>query len=141
MTWCLAGSYVVVVDAEQIVRSALFAGAEISTFLAPALEVHRGLVALGEEAAALEHESTPRSFQGSLPGSRSASTLRRLLADGRAVAVHDDTLRERAVDGVVLQQMRERSRVGDVVDGDELEVGSGGRDRRAGRFVRCVRSR
>ena len=64
----------------------------------------------------------PRSFHGSAAGSFSAKTrisspsTQIPVADGAHVAV------VRAVDGVVLEEMRERLGVGEVVDRDEVEV-------------------
>ena len=65
---------------------------------------------------------TPRSFHGSLAGSRSLSTRMRLPSTTSASFSAVTPCGEAAVHGVVLEQMRQRLGVGDVVDGDELDV-------------------
>src|SRR3979411_3229918 len=81
--------------------------------------------------------STPRSPHGSAPGSRSASTFRSgppprrppAPAGGRApvylerpLAAGGDGPGVGPEDRVVLEQVRERPRVGEVVDGDPLDL-------------------
>src|SRR5208282_1475150 len=53
--------------------------------------------------------------------------LQRLAIEQDRPAFGFDLVAERAVDGIVLEQMREGGRVGDVVDGDDLEVSFGQR--------------
>jgi hypothetical protein len=67
--------------------------------------------------------STPRSPQ---PGGVALAEHADLLAvdDQRAIAF-GDLAGEAAQDGVVAEQMGKRPRVGDVVDGDEVEVRAG----------------
>src|SRR6266511_4146907 len=86
------------------------------------LEVALGLLPIGEEAGALEDE---------VHLVRGVGEVRRRLdrRDLDLLPVHHDPLLrrlhvgiERTVDGVVLEEVRERLRVGQVVDGDELEV-------------------
>ena len=86
-------------------------------------QVLLGRGALGEAAGALEHQLHPEVLPGEILG----------FFDGRhreGLAVHDEPVAldlhragETAVDGVVLEQVGQRLGVGDVVDGDELEVG------------------
>ena len=44
--------------------------------------------------------------------------------DHQLVTVEDDGARVRAVDGVVLEQVREHRGVGQVVDGDDVDTGN-----------------
>ena len=66
--------------------------------------------------------STPRSFHGSAAGSFSANTLiSSPSTDDRIVAGLDVAL-IRAVHRVVLEQVRERFRIGEIVHRDEVDV-------------------
>src|SRR5262249_11894059 len=87
------------------------------------LEVLGRLIAIGEEAAALEDEIhaelLPRKT-GRVPLGENAH--RRSLDHDR-VALGAYVSRKRPVHRIVLQQVSEGLRIGDVVDGDELERG------------------
>src|ERR1043166_2069894 len=48
----------------------------------------------------------------------------RFAVDGDAVRRMADRVRNRVMHRVVLQQIRERSRVGEIVDGDEFDAGT-----------------
>ena len=85
------------------------------------LEVLGGLVALGEEAAALEDQVHAELLPGQLGGIALGEHADRLPVDGEPVLVRAHVPGEGPVDGVVLEEVRERLRVGDVVHGDELE--------------------
>src|SRR3954471_8227907 len=75
MTSCLSLSYWSSLTPSTIVRSGSVAGAEMTTFFAPA---SRGLAASGrfvKKPVDSSTTSTPRSFHGSCAGSRSSRTL------------------------------------------------------------------
>ncbi len=88
----------------------------------PALQVDRGVGAVGEAARGLDHHVHAQLLPRQLRGVGLGEHL-------QLVAVHLDRPIERphiaarvgAVDRVVLQQVRERTRVGEVVDGDPLD--------------------
>src|SRR5215470_14858303 len=84
----------------------------------------RCFVTAREEPAALEHdvhaEILPREvLRGAL-----AEDAHWLVADAKPVTFGAYRLAQRAVHRVVLQQMSERLGVGDVVYGDEIEIGA-----------------
>ena len=82
-----------------------------------------GCGALGEAAGALEHQLHPELLPGELLGFLDGRHLERLAVHEEPVALDLHGAGETAVDGVVLEQVGQRLGVGDVVDGDELEVG------------------
>ena len=67
--------------------------------------------------------STPSSAHGSLAGSVSPGTAIASAVDDQRALDDLHRPRERPVDGVVLEQLREQLRVGDVVDRDPLDRG------------------
>jgi hypothetical protein len=89
--------------------------------LGPGVEVLGGLVALGEEPAALEDQLHAEVFPGELGRVALREHADLLPVDGEAVLVGLHVAREGAVHGVVLEEVGERPRVGDVVHRDELE--------------------
>ena len=56
MMWCFAASYLSLFTPMTTVMSSPFAGAEMMTFFAPAVEVALGLLGVGEEAGAFDHD-------------------------------------------------------------------------------------
>ena len=111
------------------VTSSFFAGAEMITFLAPPASTWAlALVASVKKPVDSMTTSTPRSFHGRLPGSRSARILMVFAADLDAVVGRGDLVGEAAEDRVVLQQVGQRLVVAEVVGGDDLDVGAGGDD-------------
>ena len=66
--------------------------------------------------------STPRSFHGSCAGSLLRQHLELIAADLDGVAGGADRHGEVAEHRVVLQQVSQRRGVGDVVDGDDVDV-------------------
>src|SRR5438045_8260363 len=76
MIACLAGSYLSLLTPMQIVMSSPLAGAEITTFLAPAARCLDALSLSVNRPVLSSTNSTPRSFQGSFSGSLIADTLR-----------------------------------------------------------------
>src|SRR5207245_1191602 len=119
-TWCFAGSYFWWFTPITIVMSSPLAGAEMTTFFAPAA---RCLSASGrsEPAGTLEHEVHAQRLPRELLGLLDRRHFDRLAVDDQRIALRLDGAREPAVDGIVLQEMRERLGVGDVVHRHELE--------------------
>src|SRR4051794_22709855 len=76
MIWCASGLYDVWLTPITIVTSSFFAGAEMITFLAPPSTCAFALVASVKNPVDSTTTSTPRSFQGSWAGSRSARIFR-----------------------------------------------------------------
>src|SRR5262249_55716999 len=77
----------------------------------------------GEEARALEDDVDAERLPRQLRRVLDREDLDGLAADGhRLVRVADGNAPELAVDRVVAEQVRQRLRVGEVVDGHELEV-------------------
>src|SRR3954463_5647090 len=76
MIACFAGSYLSLFTPMQIVMSSPFAGAEITTFLAPAARCLDALSLSVKRPVLSSTNSTPRSFHGSFSGSLIADTLR-----------------------------------------------------------------
>src|SRR2546428_1837930 len=75
MMLCLAGSYFSWLTPITIVMSSPLAGAEITTFLAPAVRCLDALSLSVKRPVLSSTSSTPRSFQGSFSGSFMADTL------------------------------------------------------------------
>src|SRR5579859_775695 len=75
MIVCLAGSYFWLFTPMQIVMSSPLAGAEITTFLAPAARCLDAFSLSVNRPVLSSTNSTPRSFQGSFSGSLIAETL------------------------------------------------------------------
>jgi hypothetical protein len=73
--------------------------------------------------------STPRSFHCRLPGILDGQDLDLAAVDEDGAVLGGDLGLEVAVDGIVLQQMREALGVGEIVDADHLDV-TGGFQRR-----------
>ncbi len=83
--------------------------------------MHRGLVTRREQAGGfddhLHAEFAPRQFGGIAL----RQDLERLAVEENNTAFGLDLMAQRAVDGIEFEQMRESGRVGDVVDGYDLE--------------------
>ena len=114
---CFAASYLVSFTPRTIVMSSPLAGAEMMTFCAPASICLRAPSAVVNRPVDSRTRSTPRSFHGSV--------------DANLIAVDDDRSVARAnvaligsVHRVVLEEMRECVRIGQVIDSDELDVGN-----------------
>ena len=106
------------------VTSGSLAGAEMMTFLAPASRCLAASARAVKKPVDSITTSTPRSPQGSAAGSRSESTFSGVPPTEIVSPLELDLGREAAEDRVVLEQVGERARVGEVVDGDELDVRS-----------------
>ena len=92
------------------------------TFFCPSRKVFAGVGALGKEAGGFEHHVYTKLAPGE--GGRVAFGQDRdsPAADLNRVAVDRDRLAQIAEDRVVLQQVRQGLRVGDVIDCHELEL-------------------
>jgi hypothetical protein len=122
MMWCVAGSYLSSLTPITIVMSSSLAGAEMMTFFAPASGVRPPVGPVVNRPVDSITTSTPRSPQGSLAGSRSARILIDL-SPTRIVSPDTDTsCGKRAEHGVVLQQVRHRGDVAQVVRRDDLDA-------------------
>ena len=122
MTLCLAASYLSSLTPRTMVMSSLVAGAEMMTFLTV---VPRCALAFSASVKKPVDSTTiwaPTEAQSSLAGSRSAKTLICLAVDGDEVGAVGDLVLEVAEDGVVLEQVGQGGRGGEVVDGDEFDV-------------------
>ena len=84
--------------------------------------MQRGFVARGEQSGRLDYhlhaEFAPRQLGGVAFGEH----LQRLAVEKNAAAFRFDFVAQRAVNRIVLEQMREGGRVGNVVDGDDFDV-------------------
>ncbi len=104
--------------------SGSFAGAEIEDLLRARVDVLLRPRAVGEDAGRLEHDVHTEVA----PGKARRVALREhlhLLAAGRDHAVTElDLACERPQHRVVLQELRHRLRVAEVVDRDDLDVGA-----------------
>ena len=105
-----------------MVRSSPVAGAEISTFLAPAETCARAASALVKKPVDSMTTSTPRSPHGRAPGSRLDSTLNSLPSTLIAPSPARYVVRQLAHHRVVLEQVGKGLGVRQVVDGDDLDV-------------------
>ena len=125
ITWCFDAVVLVVVDAEDDRDVGLGRGRRDDHLLRACVDVllraRRGSVKKPVDSSTT---STPRSPQGRFAGSRSRQHLH-LLAAGADDAVAERHLAgERAHRGVVLEEVRHRLRVAEVVDRDDLDVGA-----------------
>ena len=141
MMWCCSGSYASSFTPSTSVTSGSVAGALMMTFFAPALEVLRGVVALREEAGRLDHHLGAHVAPGERRGIALGEHLQLVAVHDQAVVGEVDLALERAEDRVVLEQVSERLRVGQVVDPDPVDVGALRVERRGRRSARCGRSR
>ena len=86
------------------------------------VEVDGRLVAVAEDAGALEHDVDAEVLPRQLGRIALRQHLDLVAVDGDALVVGADLAGERAVHRVVLEQMRVRLDVAEVVDRDELDV-------------------
>src|ERR1051325_5015717 len=116
-TWCLAGSYFFSFTPMQIVMSSPLAGAEITTFFAPAVRCLAACSRSVKRPVLSSTSSTPSSFHGSFSGSLIAVTR-----ISRPFTTRLSPLGS-TVPGIVLEEVGERLGIGDVVDAHEFQVG------------------
>ena len=94
----------------------------MTTFFAPAAQMHRGLVARREQSGRFDHDLHAELAPRQLGRVALGEHLERLAVEHDLIAFGLDLVAQRAVDRIVLEQMREGGGVGDVVDGDDLDV-------------------
>ena len=122
--WCASGSYVSSFTPSTIVTSGSVAGAEITTFFAPASRCFCAPFAVGEEAGRLEHDVDAEVAPGKCRRIALGEDPH-LLAGRLQDAVGElDLALERAERRVVAQEVRHRLRIAEVVQRDDLEVGA-----------------
>ena len=130
MMWCFAGSYFSWFTPMTTVMSSFFAGAEMMTFFAPGVDVALGLLGVGEQAGAFDHDTRRRA---------PSTERRRAFLHGEAldlVPVDDQHVVfghvgsrflaahfavEPALRGVVFEQVSEVVRGNEVVDRDDVD--------------------
>ena len=100
------------------------AGAEMMTFCAPASRCLAASSRFVKRPVDSITTSAPSSLQGSFAGVCLGGDPHALAVDDQGVLFDLDAALERAVHGVVLEQVTKRRGVGEVVDGDELDVGA-----------------
>ena len=81
----------------------------------------RGLLAPGKDAGGLDDDVAAEVAPGEVGRVAFAEDTKDVAADDEVVALNVDVAGIDAMDGVVLEQVGERVRVGDVVDGDDVE--------------------
>ena len=123
MTLCVAASYFDSLTPRTTVMSSLVAGAEMMTFLTVVPRWAFAFSAVGEEAGGLDDDLCADGGPVELGGVALGEDLDFFAVDGDGVGVGGYGLLEIAEDGVVLEQMGEGRGGGEVVDGDELDVG------------------
>ena len=99
------------------------AGAEMMTFLAPAVRCLAASLRFVKKPGRLEHDVDAEVAPSEVRGVALLHDLDRLAVDDEAVVVELDRARVRPEDRVVAQQVRQRGVVREVVDGDPLDVG------------------
>src|SRR4029077_20566503 len=88
---------------------------------AAVVDVHAGFGRIGEESGRLDDDVHAEVFPGQLGGVSVAHELHAAAADDDVVPLHRHGRAKSTQRGVVLQEMGERVRVADVVDGDDIE--------------------
>ncbi len=122
----------VVVDAEHEGEILSFGRRADDDFLRARVDVGLGFLFVGEEARALEHDVDAERLPGKVFRIFDGEDLDVLIAHGDGRLFRADLGRlERAVDAVVLEKVGEGFRVGEVVDGDDFDVGHLSFDERA----------
>ncbi len=119
---CLTGSYFCSLTPSTTVMSGSLAGAVMTTFLAPACRCLDEVARSRKIPVDSTTIPTPISPQGSVAGSLAEQTrISRPLTKIASPLAFTSAV-ERAVDGVVLQEMGQRLGVGQVVDRHHLDV-------------------
>jgi hypothetical protein len=121
MMLCLAGSYLSWLTPSTRVMSSLVAGAEMMTFFTVAPRCALALVASVKWPVDSTTICAPTEAQGSLAGSRSAQTLI-FLPSTEMKSSPADLVLQVAQDRVVLEQVGQRRRAGQVVDGNKIDL-------------------
>ena len=111
-----------VVDAENDGHVGTLGGGRDDHLLGAGVQVAGGVLALGELAGRLDHHIDPERLPGQLGGVAELQGRHFVAVDADAVLAGGDLAGEAAVHRVVLEQVAQGSRVGDVVDGHDLEL-------------------
>ena len=122
MTWCVVGVVLVVVDAHADRHVGTLGGRGDDDLLGAAGQVGRGLRALGEEAGALDDHVDADVAPGQVRGVALGEDLDLLVVHVDVVVVRVDVARVAPERRVVVEQVRERPGVGDVVHRHDLDV-------------------
>ncbi len=111
----------VVVDAEHDGQSTPLAGAEISTFFAPRVEMLLRALAVSEEAGAFEHDVDAELGVRQVGGVALGGDADALAVDDQVIALGRDLARIFAVHRVAREQPGVGLGIGKVVDRDEFK--------------------
>ena len=121
MMWCLPASYLSSLTPSTTVMSGFFAGAVMTTFFAPAAMCFAASSRLVKMPGGLEHDVDAERLPRQLRRILDREHLELVAVDGDAVAARGDVGLQVAEDRVVLEQVRQRLGVGQVVDGDDVD--------------------
>src|SRR5688572_3719158 len=114
----------VVIDAVDDGRVDAVRGCRDDDLLRPAREVLAGLLLVGKQAGALEHDIGPELAPGQLRRVALRQHADAVAVHHQVVAIHGDLAGERAMGRVVARQVRVGVRVTEVVDPDDADVAS-----------------
>ena len=89
-----------------------------------AVDMGLGLGGIGEESRRLDHDVDPKVAPGQVARIPLREDLYPRTVHRQMITVGADAAGVVAEDGIVLQEMSQRRRIGDVIDGDDLEVAS-----------------
>ena len=84
--------------------------------------MQRGFVARGEQSRRFDNDLHAKFAPRQLGRIAFGQHLQRLAVEKNSPALSFDLMTERPVDRIVFEQMRERGRVGNVVDGDDFDI-------------------
>ena len=122
MIWCFAGSYFSSLTPRTTREVRSFGRRRDDDFLGAGSDVLRRGVAIREEAGGLEHDVDAEVLPRQLRRIAQRQDLERVAVDRDRVVLGLDPGVQVAQDRVVFQQVRERCRAGQIVDGDEVDV-------------------
>src|ERR1700733_6807251 len=110
------------VDAKAYGDIGIVGGGADYNFAGAGREMHRSLVTGGKETGGFDHDLHAEFSPWELGGIAFRIDFECMPVDHQGVALGLDALAEGAVDGVVFQQVSQSVGVGNVIDGDDLEV-------------------
>ena len=122
MMWCFAGSYLSSLTPEDDRDVRALRRRRDDHLLRARGEVLGGAVAAGEDAGRLEHDVDAEVLPRQLRRILDRQHLELVAVDGDSFAAGLDVGVQVAEHRVVLEQMRERGGVGEIVDRDEIDV-------------------